>query len=462
MVVSKPCTHPDCPPRDGYIRGQYESVELIREMKVGKPLRKAHSSIDLGSGELEAVRRGTTDDLNKEAMVRSARKAAVSSSASDAEGQEARKRGKTISFAGTDGADAGEEDTETLLEWLMVTRSDPGGSVPRFMVERGTPGGIAGDAKKFLDWVSSKSWAGATDDGTADDEPNETTPPAETVAKPVPAKKVATVGPACDIRDDPAVPALAEGHYEGPSGIYGMITNAILGATSLLPNPFGSTKGGDTEPDISESAPSISDTSSIHSFHSFGSDDGGEKPPVSSDPLTPTVSNQQADVQSTHSSESMANKSTALSHHEKELRKLEDRRRRMQEKMQRAQERAVGKKSHDAQRDEATLAKLREKHEREVAKQEEKYRREMKRLEDKRANEQRKAEERRKKAAEREEKGNLALELEKARAERDVALKQIDILREQVGELQAQNTALVAKLGRQSSPDVLKDLASTG
>ena len=32
MVVSKPCVHPHCPPRQGIIRGQYESVELIREV----------------------------------------------------------------------------------------------------------------------------------------------------------------------------------------------------------------------------------------------------------------------------------------------------------------------------------------------------------------------------------------------------------------------------------------------
>ncbi len=38
----------------------------------------------------------------------------------------------------------------------MVTRSDPGGSVPRFMVEKGTPGGIVNDAGRFFNWVSSK------------------------------------------------------------------------------------------------------------------------------------------------------------------------------------------------------------------------------------------------------------------------------------------------------------------
>jgi hypothetical protein len=40
------------------------------------------------------------------------------------------------------------------------------------------------------------------------------------------------------------------------------------------------------------------------------------------------------------------------------------------------------------------------------------------------------------------------MELEKAKAERDMALKQIEILKETIGELQGQNTMLVAKLGR--------------
>lgn len=42
------------------------------------------------------------------------------------------------------------------VEWIMITRSDPGGSVPRWMVERGTPGGIIKDAEKFLEWAAKK------------------------------------------------------------------------------------------------------------------------------------------------------------------------------------------------------------------------------------------------------------------------------------------------------------------
>ena len=36
MIISKPCVHPAAPPRDGYIRGQYESVEFIREIPIAK------------------------------------------------------------------------------------------------------------------------------------------------------------------------------------------------------------------------------------------------------------------------------------------------------------------------------------------------------------------------------------------------------------------------------------------
>ena len=77
-----------------------------------------------------------------------------------------------------------------------------------------------------------------------------------------------------------------------------------------------------------------------------------------------------------------------------------------------------------------------------------KFRREVRKLEEKKAKEEKKEEERRRKAQEREERANIQIELERTRAERDVALKQMDILREQVGQLQAQNTMLVAKIGK--------------
>lgn len=41
----------------------------------------------------------------------------------------------------------------------MITRSDPGGSVPRFMVEKGTPPGICNDASRFVKWLSSADFS---------------------------------------------------------------------------------------------------------------------------------------------------------------------------------------------------------------------------------------------------------------------------------------------------------------
>ncbi|PYI28761.1 hypothetical protein BP00DRAFT_376756, partial [Aspergillus indologenus CBS 114.80] len=89
MMVSRPCEHPDVPPTQNYIRGQYESVEFIREIPV----------YDEEEGE-DAVQR----KLNP-------------------------------------------------VEWVMVTRSDPGGNIPRWMVEKGTPKSICQDAIKFLNWA---------------------------------------------------------------------------------------------------------------------------------------------------------------------------------------------------------------------------------------------------------------------------------------------------------------------
>lgn len=450
LVVSKPCSHPDCPPRNEYIRGQYESVELIREIKTPKPLRKVRSSIDLGKDEIEAERVAAAEALSKEALVRSARNAALANSTSDVGEQEGRKHGKTIGFAGTEEDHEQDDDSETSVEWLMVTRSDPGGSVPRFMVERGTPAGIAGDAKKFLDWVTAMK----VDDFADHDEVS--TQIKDEVAEveekiPLEQQKQALTQELAR----PIAQSQQDAHEAiGSGGIYGMISNALGVAAAVLPNPFGSVKGGDSELSLS-SSDLHDDASSIHSFHSFGSDAVSEKPALDGAALTPSISANTGDVQSTHSSESVA-KSNAPSYSEKELRKLEQRREKVNEKLRRARERALAKKEQEAQRDEAIIAKLREKHEREVVKQEAKYRRDMQRLEEKKANEQRKAEERRRKALEREEKSNLSIELANVRAERDVALKQIDLLKEQVGELQSQNTLLVAKLGRQSKPELVR------
>ncbi|KAL2871134.1 uncharacterized protein BJX67DRAFT_217837 [Aspergillus lucknowensis] len=106
MMVSRPCEHPEAPTVQDYIRGQYESVEMIREILV-----------DRDSG--------------------------CSTPGS-------RSRSGSSSGAGSNHTNNGDNP----VEWIMVTRSDPGGAIPRWMVEKGTPKSICSDAAKFLDWAS--------------------------------------------------------------------------------------------------------------------------------------------------------------------------------------------------------------------------------------------------------------------------------------------------------------------
>ncbi|CAK7216516.1 hypothetical protein SBRCBS47491_002857 [Sporothrix bragantina] len=122
MLVSKPCQHPETLNRQGYVRAQYESVEMIREVRVpvvpsaksgmissaANNTRKTRSSIDLSHGHL--------DDNNPH-------------------------------------VDFDDATHETAIEWLMITRNNPGGSVPRFLVDKSTPSSIISDANKFLDWL---------------------------------------------------------------------------------------------------------------------------------------------------------------------------------------------------------------------------------------------------------------------------------------------------------------------
>lgn len=475
MVVSRPCDHPDCPPRSGFIRGTYESVELIREVPVEKPLRRVRSSIDLSREEVKGALDG--EHLSKEAVLRAAKRAMGDEVESEGEG-------RTVSFRLDDDGDAG--DTEMAIEWLMVTRSDPGGSVPRFMVEKGTPGGIINDAGRFLKWLSSQTMEDLRKPQThrtssADKEETKLTgeSPAEKSAEEVPA--------ATSVQDQLANGETEDGEEQPPatnSGIYGLLTSALGAATSAVASRVAA-----FAPTSIPTDSDISDYDSDDSEASFASAEDG----TASHPVTPLPNNQESletavapdnkSTRSAHSTFSEATSNTlsreptpsigAISHaqsqHEKELNKLQQRMRKAQEKLERAQARRRAKHGNnnnknnsngdttqpesdnpkDKEKDDEALAKLREKHAREVARQEEKYRRELQRLAEKRAAEERKAAERRRKAAEREERADLAMELERVKAERDVARKEVEMLRERVGELQGQNTMLVARLGKE-------------
>lgn len=112
LMISKPCDHPDIPHKAGYTRGMYESVELIREVPRKSGSGSSSSSASAKSTEKESEDSGTTDESTQ-----------------------------------------GIDPELNPVEWIMVTRSDPGGSIPRWMVDKGTPKSVGADAAKFVDWA---------------------------------------------------------------------------------------------------------------------------------------------------------------------------------------------------------------------------------------------------------------------------------------------------------------------
>ncbi|RMZ79265.1 hypothetical protein DV737_g3540, partial [Chaetothyriales sp. CBS 132003] len=169
MIISKPCNHPETQPRAGFIRGQYESVEFIRE--VPRKLKVSASQTNLS--HLSHGHQKHSNDMAQDLLIRNAQKLQTQlrdgsqqqndalmpprHSSSRSPSPVGRRRSRTVGVAenfsrrSQDGFEYDPEDNP--VEWIMVTRSDPGGSVPRFLVERGTPASICSDAVKFLDWA---------------------------------------------------------------------------------------------------------------------------------------------------------------------------------------------------------------------------------------------------------------------------------------------------------------------
>ncbi|KAK4252097.1 reticulocyte-binding protein 2 a [Corynascus novoguineensis] len=466
MLVSRPCEHPDCPPRREFVRGTYESVEVIREVPIKRPLRRARSSIDLNRDEPKGE-----EPMSKEAMLRAAK--------------------QTV---GDDG-----DAQEMAIEWLMVTRSDPGGSVPRFMVEKGTPGGIINDAGRFLDWLSSQTREELT--GSEQPAASRLRDAQPTEESPVGREKPGQLPANASAQDHFPNGGMPQ-HHEGTPGssnnssrgIFGMLSSVLGTASSAVANGVaafapasietdGDESGGDTDDDDDDDKRDVSNASftsadeggaaSARGASLPGKDDVSVRSsPDSAEPGSETATSQTLSCQLTPSS--IGRSPTDQSRQDKELSKLRNRVRKAQEKLERAEARhhraeseattdAKSKdktKSKEKEKDDQALAKLRDKHERETARLEDKYRRELRRLADKRAAGERKAEERRRKAVEREQRRlRDAKELEHTQAERDVARGEVEMLRDRVGELQRQNTRLVARLGKQGvNVDGLRDV----
>ncbi|KAF2455728.1 hypothetical protein BDY21DRAFT_372886 [Lineolata rhizophorae] len=423
MVVSIPVEHPDAPPRQGLIRGSYESVELIREV----PLAPSKSQ---STSDLSKLRRDSS---------------------------RGRQRGNTIGFAESRGPSAKgervdlEQDGPAVdaddpelnpVDWIMITRSDPGGGIPRFMVERGTPSSILADAGKFLDWACVKEDIASEDEdlGVQEAAQELARRSMEEESKQALAEKKAEAKPQPDLREQ--------------GGMIDSLTAAVeAGIQNYAPSSVQDRLPGLTRA-RSRSESSSTETSSLDSFASAepfttapdGSSSVGsmlEKrgaPSPSGDSLSMTSLTPE-------SSEAVAN-AQQRNRHQRELAKLTQKKAQLDAQIAKSRERQAARSVELVDKEDRDTTKLRERHARELAKQEDKYKRELAKLEAKRRKEDEKGAARMRKEAQRDALSRAQLERDEWKRRAEILREENEGLRIQVEELQRENTTLVARMGK--------------
>ncbi|WPH01353.1 Hypothetical protein R9X50_00419500 [Acrodontium crateriforme] len=387
MMISKPVMHPDAPERSGYVRGQYESVEMIREI----PLHKVKSKRKVDSA--------TTN--------------------------------------GEDPSNCESHDIElNPVEWIMITRSDPGGGLPRFLVERGTPDAMLGDVTKFLDWATGNDHPTREHYKRSQTISAVDAPPGSTLAVP-------------DQQDEKTRPrSITEPPPLQAGGMFSTLTNAMgAGIDAYAPTVVSSYFHSGESPDSSDSS---SDTSSIDSFIS-----AEEIRRLSTAPEHPTPTGS-TDSLSLASSETFTWDKSNLSEHDREIQKLNQQRERLDRKLakKRLDEESRLKKSQEKEQSEQD--KVRERHEREKQKTQQRHQRDLAKLERKKLKEARKAEEKRKKKDEATKLNMVTRERDDFRSQVDLVKRENALLMRQVEELQRENTAIVFKLGKLGGEDALR------
>ncbi|KAL8773043.1 MAG: hypothetical protein Q9209_002063 [Squamulea sp. 1 TL-2023] len=491
MVISKPCIHPDCPLRDGFVRGHYESVEFIREI----PIKSTQSSPTKSSSttDLQKLRHSNTAPLaEKAALTRSAQHTLDRGGSGeemlarmDANGnvplaedilvQEGRKRGKTISFAESRGSEAKGEEMDkphdevddpaerNPVEWIMITRSDPGGSVPRFMVERGTPAGIVSDASKFLDWACKKEHPVKNDYSEAalavDQHIAQKNRHAEALEQyqtnghlaglegvPESMKSSMTLTDE-NVKDQDAIASESTVH----TGLVSGLTNAaVAGIESYAPQVVI-----DRLPDHQREDTGSSELFDNQQSLLLGNDENDNKRhslASSSDSISFASAEEGFDDASSVSPKSAAKSASqtpsTVTREDQELAKFQQRKKVLDDQLARIREKETKDKEELTSKEEDRIRKAEEKHAREITKQEQRYQKELAKLEAKRVKDEAKELGKKKKVEDKDERAKLTRERDAARAEVEALKKEKEALKEQVGALQRENTALVTRMGK--------------
>ena len=394
MILSRPITHPDAPERSGYIRGKYESVELIREI----PLHKVNPDGGNDASELNPV------------------------------------------------------------EWIMITRSDPGGGIPRFMVDRGTPSAMLGDVHKWLDWATKLNEKEAV--GTQAPEKMESGEKQADAEHATPTDtngeaKVATASPPVVEKPRPRSSTVPVPQQHQQEGVVSHLTQALgAGIDAYAPTAVSTYMHNytDSTPALAEEDDGYESSSSSSSSDSFMSAEEMRRMSMAEEEADP-LSTAKLDSPAASSQVSLASLDTlkgqrSLGHHDKEVLKLAKQREKLDRKLAKKREDEATRLRRAREAETGEQEKAKERHDREIKKSEEKHQRELQKLESRKEKEARKAEEKRQKREERDVVSKITRERDQFRSQMELLRKEVEILHEQVGDLQRENTAMATKLGR--------------
>ncbi|KAI8936680.1 hypothetical protein NX059_007075 [Plenodomus lindquistii] len=369
MVVSIPVNHPNAPPRNGMVRGYYESIEMIRE-------------IPLQGGDAET----------------------------------------------------------NPVEWIMVTRSDPGGGIPRFMVERNVPSSVVLDAVKFLDWACAKDDSVTSSQTETDKEgtnENLQIPQTERRLSITESNGItAGIGTSIADRPSPAVRRLSQRSQkiadEKSVKQEGYLDQLRHSMDTYLPEGFNPLHRSDSSSSSSSSSSSGDSFASAEQFTT-----APEGLPIDNTVVTPSTSSEQSvPILSSDSP------------HAREMAKIEDRKRQLKEKLVQAREKQSMDVQSESSKTQKELEKAASKHERDRKKQEDKFQKEIRKLEERREKETRKLLARQQKEADKNQLGKAQRERDEYKQRMEILEQENKLLKEQIGELQKENTAIVARLGK--------------
>lgn len=440
MVVSKPVEHPDAPIRSGYVRGHYESVEMIREIPLSTSKTKSTPNLLSNSNN---------------------------------ESQTTRDRGHTVGFAESRGEDAkgeqldkphadSENDPElNPVEWTMITRSDPGGGIPRFLVERGTPETMISDVHKFFNWACSKDHIPHPDDDlNKQQETSEHEAEAQKRSESVASATLNGGEQASTDRKESIQRASTEpvssDQAQNSGGLLSNIGRAIgAGVETYAPASVSGMLHQRMQSTDQDSSDDSSDTSSIDSF--LSAEEINRVTTAPEEPGQPV--NDSVDALSLASNISDSSRDRrGLNNHDKEVQKLVKKREKLNEQLAKKRMAEESKLKQSQEKEESEQAKAKEEMEKKMKKTEEKHRKEMEKLEQKQMKEAKRAEEKRKKKDDANKMSMVTRERDEFRNQSDLFRRENTLLREQIAELQQQNTIMAQKLGKVGGPDALKNV----